>query len=169
MFITNSARAVLKGVSVLTWLALFVSAGLLLCLLAGIGAPTQYFSDTPLPGHEDAYRHLFELTLVVSVALAAAVRILCDRAVAMLDTIKAGTPFVAANARRLYEIGWTLLAVQFLDLGYAWLNVRMAAASGHDTPMDPQMTGWLAILLIFVLARVFAHGTELQDEVEGTV
>ena len=31
------------------------------------------------------------------------------------------------------------------------------------------MTGWLAVLLLFVLARVFNHGTRIRDDLEGTV
>jgi hypothetical protein len=31
------------------------------------------------------------------------------------------------------------------------------------------ITGWLAVLLTFVLARVFAEGARMRDELEGTV
>jgi hypothetical protein len=31
------------------------------------------------------------------------------------------------------------------------------------------INGWLAVLLTFVLAAVFAHGTRLRDDLEGTV
>jgi hypothetical protein len=31
------------------------------------------------------------------------------------------------------------------------------------------VTGWLAVLLLFVLARVFDYGTRMRDDLEGTV
>jgi hypothetical protein len=32
-----------------------------------------------------------------------------------------------------------------------------------------QITGWLAILLMFVLAQVFLEGTRMREDLEGTV
>jgi hypothetical protein len=31
------------------------------------------------------------------------------------------------------------------------------------------VTGWLAILMLFVLAQVFLEGTRMREELEGTV
>jgi hypothetical protein len=31
------------------------------------------------------------------------------------------------------------------------------------------LTGWLAILLLFVLAQVFLEGTRMREDLEGTV
>lgn len=30
-------------------------------------------------------------------------------------------------------------------------------------------TPWIAVLLLFVLARVFAHGARMREDLEGTV
>src|SRR5918998_1866508 len=38
------------------------------------------------------------------------------RLLAIVDTVRAGDPFVPANARRLQAIAWTLLALQLLSL-----------------------------------------------------
>ena len=38
-----------------------------------------------------------------------------------------------------------------------------------DLDWSFSVTGWLAVLLLFVLARVFDHGTRMRDDLEGTV
>ena len=42
---------------------------------------------------------------------------------------------------------------------------------GHPLDLDAgfSISGWLAVLLTFLLARVFAEGTRMRDDLEGTV
>jgi DUF2975 family protein len=89
---------------------------------------------------------------------------------AMVETVRAGDPFVAANADRLQAIAWTLLALNLLSL------VIGAMAKTVSTPAHPlhinagfSISGWLAVLLMFLLARVFAEGTLMREDLEGTV
>jgi len=89
---------------------------------------------------------------------------------AAVETVRAGDPFVAANASRLQAIAWALLAIQLLSL------VIGAIASAVSTPAHPlhldagfSINGWLAVLLTFVLARVFAEGTLMRDDLDGTI
>jgi len=49
-------------------------------------------------------------------------------------------------------------------------------AKAVSTPEHPlrldagiSISGWLAVLLTFVLARVFAEGTLMREDLEGTV
>ena len=92
------------------------------------------------------------------------------RLLAIVITVRAGDPFVAANAYRLQAIAWTLLALQLLSL------VIGAIAKAVSTPAHPlhlqagfSISGWLAVLLTFLLARVFAEGTLMREDLEGTV
>ncbi len=89
---------------------------------------------------------------------------------AIVGSVRAGDPFVATNASRLQSIAWALLALQLLSL------VIGAIAKALSTPAHPlnldagfSINGWLAVLLTFVLARVFAEGARMRDELEGTV
>ena len=95
---------------------------------------------------------------------------LLKRLVAIVETVRAGHPFVAANASRLQAIAWVLLALQLLSI------VIGAIAKAISTPAHPvhldagfSINGWLAVLLTFVLARVFAEGTLMREDLEGTV
>ena len=92
------------------------------------------------------------------------------RLLAIVETVRAGDPFVAANASRLRSIAWALLALQLLSL------VVGAIVKAISTPAHPlhiqagfSINGWLAVLLTFLLARVFAEGTRMRDDLEGTV
>jgi hypothetical protein len=92
------------------------------------------------------------------------------RLVAMVETVRAGDPFVADNAYRLQAIAWFLLAVQVLSMIVGGIG---RAISTPERPIDLDagfsVNGWLAVLLTFILARVFAEGTLMREDLEGTV
>ena len=96
--------------------------------------------------------------------------LILKRLLAIVRTVRQGDPFVAANASRLQAIAWALLALQILSL------VIGAIAKAVSTPAHPlhidagfSINGWLAVLLTFLLARVFAEGTLMREDLEGTV
>ena len=92
------------------------------------------------------------------------------RLLAMVETVRAGDPFVAANASRLQAIAWALLALQLLSLVIAAI-AKTVSTPAHPVDLDAgfSINGWLAVLLTFLLARVFAEGTRMREDLEGTV
>jgi hypothetical protein len=92
------------------------------------------------------------------------------RLLAIVETVRAGDPFVAANASRLQAIAWALLVLQLLSLVIAAI-ARAVSTPAHPVDLDAgfSINGWLAVLLTFLLARVFAEGTLMRDDLEGTV
>lgn len=87
----------------------------------------------------------------------------------MIATVSAGDPFVLANARRLQTIGWALLALQLLDILGGLLG-RLFPSMGSVAPGDTiSIVGWISVLMVFVLSRVFAAGSAMRDELEGTI
>ena len=95
---------------------------------------------------------------------------LLKRVVAMVQTVRAGDPFVAATAYRLQAIAWFLLGQQMLSLVIG-LIAKSVSTPGHPLHLDAGFSpsGWLAVILTFVLARVFAEGTLMRENLEGTV
>lgn len=93
-----------------------------------------------------------------------------SRLLAMVDTLRAGDPFVASNASRLHQIAWALLALQVLSIAIAAIGEAVSSPA-HPVNLDAgfSINGWLAVLLTFLLARVFAEGTTMRDELGGTV
>ena len=83
--------------------------------------------------------------------------------------VRAGMPFAAGNARRVRHIAWALLALQSFDLVFGLIAMRVETALGERIDWSFSTTGWLAVFLLFVLARIFEHGAAMQDELEGTV
>lgn len=92
------------------------------------------------------------------------------RLLAIVLTVRRGDPFVAANARRLQAIAWALLALQLLSIVIGGIG---EAISTPDFPLHLDAgfstSGWLAVLLTFVLARIFAEGAMMREDLEGTV
>lgn len=88
----------------------------------------------------------------------------------MVESVRAGDPFVRQNASRLQTIAWALLGVQVLALVIGAI-AKVVSTPAHPLHLDAgfSTSGWLAVLLLFVLARVFAEGARMRDELEGTV
>jgi len=96
--------------------------------------------------------------------------VVLKRLLAIVETVRAGDPFVALNASRLQAVAWALLTLQLLSLVIGAI-AKAVALPGRPLDIDAgfSVNGWLAVLLTFLLARVFAEGTLMRDDLEGTV
>ena len=92
------------------------------------------------------------------------------RLLAMVDTVRAGDPFLAANAYRLNAIAWLMLALQLISMVIAGMG-KAISTTEHPFHFDAgfSVNSWLAIILTFVLARVFAEGTLMREDLDGTI
>ena len=80
------------------------------------------------------------------------------------------------NAARLQQIAWAVLGGEVLHVLIAMIMAYMATSA---TPSDGSylafvlrrmsITGWLVVLLLFVLARAFETGARMREDLEGTV
>jgi hypothetical protein len=88
----------------------------------------------------------------------------------MVDTVRAGDPFIADNAYRLQAIAWLLLGLQLLGMVIGAVG-KIISTPGHEFHLDAgfSLNGWLAVILTFILARVFAEGTLMREDLEGMV
>ena len=92
------------------------------------------------------------------------------RLLAIVETVREGDPFVAPNAARLQAIAWALVALQLLSMVIGAIG-KAVSSPAHPVNLDAgfSVNGWLAVLLTFLLARVFAEGTRMREDLEGTV
>lgn len=92
------------------------------------------------------------------------------RLVGMVRTVRDADPFVALNADRLQIIAWCLLGQQLLSV-LVGLVGRLVSTPTHTLHLDAgfSASGWLAVILTFVLARVFVEGTQMRHDLDGTV
>ena len=91
------------------------------------------------------------------------------RLLAMIETLRAGDPFVAANASRLPAIAWMLLALNLLAIVIGAIAKTVSTPAHTASYRRRLYNGWLAVLLTFLLARVFAEGALMREDLEGTV
>ncbi len=123
-------------------------------------------------GYPDAQTVMMGMRAVAALGLVAITvsYAVLKRLLAMVGTVRAGDPFVAANAHRLQAIAWALLALQFLSLSIAGI-AKAISTPEHPFHLDAgfSINGWLAVILTFVLARVFAEGALMREDLEGTV
>ena len=162
------AYVVLRILIVLNWLM----GAAILALLVVMPNEQWIMAAFKLSPSPEAERLIMGLRAIAVVGLATIplTYAVLKRLVAIVETVRAGDAFVAANADRLQAIAWALLALQLLSL------VIGAIAKSVSTPAHPlhlnagfSINGWLAVLLTFVLARVFAQGTLMREDLEGTV
>jgi hypothetical protein len=110
------------------------------------------------------------LIMLIGISAAPLTHILLTRLLAIVETVRRGDPFVAGNAARLQTTAWALLGLELLHLAVGGIAAAVSSASQPlDVDWNFSVTGWLAVLLLFVLARVFDHGTRMRDDLEGTV
>jgi hypothetical protein len=96
--------------------------------------------------------------------------LILKRLLAIVETVRQGNPFVTANADRLQTIARTLLALQVLSLVIGGI-ARSVSTPAHPLHIEAgfSVNGWLTVLLTFLLARVFAEGALMREDLEGTV
>jgi hypothetical protein len=127
------------------------------------------FDLSPSPEAARLVMGLRAIAVIGLVAIAINLPIL-KRLLAIVETVRAGDPFVAANADRLQAIARSLLALQLLSLVVGAI-AKAVSIPAHPLKIDAgfSVNGWLAVLLTFLLARVFAEGTLMREDLDGTV
>ncbi len=162
------AHVVLRILIVVNWL----SGAAILALLVVLPNEQWIMSAFKLSPSPDTERLIMGLRAIAVLGLASIPLnyVVLKRLLAIVGTVRAGDPFVAANADRLQAIAWVLLALNLLSI------VIGAIAKAVSTPAHPlhidagfSINGWLAVLLTFLLARVFAEGALMREDLEGTV
>ena len=162
------AYVVLRILIILNWL--FGAAILVLLLVM----PNEQwimtaFKLTPSPDTTRLVWGLRGVALLGLIAIPLNYMIL-KRLLAMVDTVRTGDPFVAANAYRLQAIAWLLLVLQILSMVIGAIG-KAVSTPAHPVHLDAglSVSGWLAVLLTFILARVFAEGTLMRADLDGTI
>jgi hypothetical protein len=162
------AHVVLRILIVVNW----VSGAAIFALLALSPNTEWIMSAFKLAPSLDTDRLIWGLRAIAFIGLCATPLnyLFLKRLLAIVETVRAGDPFVAANAARLRAIAWTLLTIQCLSI------VIGGIAKAVSTPAHPlhigggfSVNGWLTVLLVFLLSQLFAEGTQMREDLAGTV
>lgn len=162
------SRALLR---LLRLLNLATGVGLVLALVASVPfADTfaDFFTKGPGTLGPGWLLPVLRLWFVAAMVMVAAVHVFLSRLLAVVDSVRAGDPFVAENARRLRTMAVCGLVIEALRLVFGVFAATMNAA-GSNMDWDFSLTGWLAVALLFVLSQVFAQGTRLRRDLDGMI
>src|SRR3954467_855715 len=148
----------LRILLILNWLFGACILALLICTF--INAPWA-MRALGISGYPDAEKVMNGMRAIAALGVSA-VPIndgMLKRLLAMVETVRAGDPFVAANAYRLNGIAWVLLSLQLIGLVIALIGKEVSTPA-HPLHLDAGFSpgGWLAVIMTFVLSRVFAEG-----------
>jgi len=162
------AHIVLRILIVLNW----VMAAAILALLVVMPNERWIMSAFHLSPSPDASRLVMGMRAIAVLGLATIPLnyVVLKRLLAIVTTVREGDPFVAANASRLQAIAWLLLALQLFSVVIGAI-AKTVSTPAHPLHLDAgfSINGWLAVLLTFLLARVFAEGTLMREDLKGTV
>jgi hypothetical protein len=163
------AYVVLRILIVLNWL--YGAAVLGLVIFANAN-PAWFMKAIDVPAGMDPKPIMIGLTAIATLGLLAVPlnHLILTRLLRMVETVGRGDPFIAANAYRLNAIAWALLGLQLLSIVIGAIGKAIAS---RDFPLHLDagfsINGWLCVIFTFVLARVFAEGTLMREDLEGTV
>ena len=152
-------------------LNLLTGALLVACFLASFAFEPQ-FQDffSKQPGRIDAGMlvPILRLWMLITAPVIAAVHVMLSRLLAMVATVRAGDPFVPENGARMKTIAWCMLGIQLFDLACGAMAAAMNEA-GSNIDWSPSLSGWVAVALLFVLARVFEEGARIRADLEAMI
>ena len=163
------ARITLRLLILLNWIA-----GALILALLAISFQAEAWTWRALGvgavhGHEGLVAGMRSM-MVIGVVGVPVAYVVFSQLLRIVESVRAREPFSTENAGRLKVIAWALLALELLHICVVAIA---SAVSTREVPLrisgDFSLTGWLAILLLFVLAQVFLEGSRLREDLEGTV
>ena len=159
------ARPIIQGLTVLN---IFYAASI--TLLLGASFFIEGWPHRPL-GFDLTHAHPqigngLRAIVVIGIAGAVIVHTILRRLLAIVDTVRDGDPFIVENARHLDAIAWSVMATEVLRL----MVTAIASAVWEPGRLGGfSFAPWLAVLMLFVLSGVFAHGARMRADLEGTV
>lgn len=163
------SRTVLR---LLTKLNLLMGAFILALLIASLIAESWVMGALgarPAPGDPMLFVGM-RLIMVLGLCAVPIVHLVLARLLAIVETVRAGNPFVVANADRLKTIAWAILALELMHFAVGAVAATVSSAAFPlNISWGFSLTRWLAVLLLFVLARVFEQGARMREDLEGTV
>ena len=164
-----TAYVVLRILIVLNWIYGVAILGLVIFANAN---PAWFMRAIDVPAGLEPQPIMIGLTAIATLGVLAVPlnHLILTRLLRIVETVGRGDPFVAANAYRLNGIAWVLLALQLLSMVIGFIGKTI---SSMDFPLHLDagfsINGWLCVVLAFVLARVFAEGALMREDLEGTI
>ena len=163
------SRRVLRALVVINVVYGAAILGLLIWSLVNKDFVMTALHVAPAPDREVMLRGM-QLVAFIGILAVPLLHLILGRLITIIDTARAGDPFILDNARRLRAIAQTLFGIQLLHLLIGFVISRTRSQVQQlDIDWSFSLTPWIAVLLLFVLAGVFEHGSRMRADLEGTV
>jgi hypothetical protein len=130
-------------------------------VVAGLEAASSRSAET--------FLHVLRYVLPLTAPVIWFAHIIFTRLIGIIDSLPTGQVFCLLNAGRLQQVAWALLGTQIIDLIVGLQFLYLSETSGEYLGWSFGLTGWLAGLMLFILARIFREGATMREELEGTV
>ncbi|RVQ67812.1 DUF2975 domain-containing protein [Croceicoccus ponticola] len=164
------ARAILTACLVLVGIG-FVGA------IVGLGGVAIFYSKVMAEiaesgGPASAYFVIVGMILMALV-LIAMVALFITHLRHIVDTVADGDPFIPVNAMRLAHMAWLSLGIFVMtipvSIAATWLEKVLEHGQDIEVETDFDINTLFLVLTLFILARVFRKGSQMREELEGTV
>ncbi len=176
----GSVASILKIALDCAYLVLLVAEAILILLIIGVLIALPFLSNLH-GGHFNFDGHPEDLAMVVrrwpSVEAmlftgglyVGALIVIINRLRRVFETLTQGDPFRPQNVGRLRVVGLALIALEVIGhlfrLSTQWATFQL----DNGVHLSVNLSGWFAILAVFVLAEVFREGARLRSDAELTI
>lgn len=162
------AHIVLRTLIVLNWLS-----GVVIFVLLAASTNTPFMmSAFKLAPSPEADSLILGMRIIAAIGICAIPlhNAFLRRMIEIVATVQLGDPFVTVNASRLRSMAWILLTLQCFSIIIGAIANRVSTLK-YPLHLDAgfSISGWLAVIVIFVLAQVFSVGSQMRMDLEGTV
>ena len=160
--------------SIMRWLLgfvnVFVTVGVLFCALGVIVAllnpgVLDDLADVTLNAGNTGVAH--QIAMVAALVAACSTWWVINRLRRIFLAVNQGDAFEPANVIRLRAVGLGLIGIQ---ISGAILAFSLPLSEGvTDRDYELNLSAWLGILIVFMLAEVFRQGSAMRDDQQMTV
>jgi hypothetical protein len=164
-----ATRVTLRILIVLNWIFGALIFGMLAMSFEAEGWTWRAFGVGPVTGHKGMVAGMRAI-MVIGIAGTPIGYVVFSRLLRIVESVCTGKAFTTDNAGRLRTIAWAMVGLEVLHICVVAIA---SAVSTKEVPLhingNFHITGWLSILMLFVLAQVFLEGTRMREDLEGTV
>ena len=176
----GSVASLLKIALDCAYVALWLVLGALLVFMVGSLLVMPFIQTAghgvvTLDGHPEDVALLLhrwpalEAAVISSALYIGALIIITNRLRRVFETLTQGDPFRPENVGRLRVVGVSLIALEAVGYLIRMSVLWLAPEAVDSIRFSISLSGWFAILAVFVLAEVFREGARLRSDAELTI
>jgi len=165
-------RTAIAAVAALCWLGVVAALCAMPLVWSQPGWLLGALEPAVIAAHGDARHLLLQFTagLVAIVALLGLGLVFLRHLLRFVRAVGERQPFTAGNVQRLRRMAWLMLAMETLSILIGLYADWMGPPFGWmEVGGGMSITGLIAVLMLFVMAHVFAAGTAMREDLDGVV